>query len=374
MGCAFTNHAVRLAAASSSGPLKLVVLERCEVACAASGRAGGFLARNWCSGPAAVLAETSFDMHAAFAADIAASRPPAEADALGYRSLPTFFAASAASPVAARHRGPDADHDAVAWLDRDAVASIECRDDGATTAQITPRPYTRALLDDAIRRANAAPAVDVELIEGAAVTGLLYSAHGLVAGVTWHPASDPSHACELAADDVVLAMGPWTGRADDWLPEDARGLLDIDGQPAFSLVLDPQTHVAAAAVFLDANTVDCEIYPRPDGSVYVCSGNVPTYDLPDSPRQQLEDVVRASSSALAAAPRSSSHACFLPIRTSNDAVPLIGRVIDNQPLYVAAGHSCWGILNSQATGLALAELVLTGKARTLDLRPFAPSR
>ena len=141
--------------------------------------------------------------------------------------------------------------------------------------------------------------------------------------------------------------------------------------------------VAAAAVFLDANTVDCEIYPRPDGSVYVCSGNVPTYDLPDSPRQvhappheiqQLEDVVRASSSALAAAPRSSSHACFLPIRTSNDAVPLIGRVIDNQPLYVAAGHSCWGILNSQATGLALAELVLTGKARTLDLRPFAPSR
>jgi len=39
------------------------IVERCEVACAASGHAGGFLARDLCTGPVAALGRTSFDMH-----------------------------------------------------------------------------------------------------------------------------------------------------------------------------------------------------------------------------------------------------------------------------------------------------------------------
>jgi glycine/D-amino acid oxidase-like deaminating enzyme len=40
--------------------------------------------------------------------------------------------------------------------------------------------------------------------------------------------------------------------------------------------------------------------------------------------------------------------------------------------FVATGHSVWGILNAPATGEALAELIVDGAARTVDLSAFAP--
>jgi glycine/D-amino acid oxidase-like deaminating enzyme len=43
---------------------QVTLVEQCEVAAAASGKAGGFLARDWCSGPLDVLARRSFDLHA----------------------------------------------------------------------------------------------------------------------------------------------------------------------------------------------------------------------------------------------------------------------------------------------------------------------
>ena len=42
--------------------------------------------------------------------------------------------------------------------------------------------------------------------------------------------------------------------------------------------------------------------------------------------------------------------------------------------YVATGHSVWGILNAPATGEAMAELIADGRARSVDLSPFDPSR
>ena len=45
---------------------EVVVVERAGVACAASGKSGGFLARDWCDGsPLETLARRSFDLHAA---------------------------------------------------------------------------------------------------------------------------------------------------------------------------------------------------------------------------------------------------------------------------------------------------------------------
>lgn len=44
------------------------VVERCGVACAASGKAGGFLALDWCDdSPLAALARMSFQLHAKLA-------------------------------------------------------------------------------------------------------------------------------------------------------------------------------------------------------------------------------------------------------------------------------------------------------------------
>src|SRR6202008_4750375 len=49
----------------------VVVVERTEVACAASGKAGGFLALDWCAGsPLDALARRSFALHAELAAEL----------------------------------------------------------------------------------------------------------------------------------------------------------------------------------------------------------------------------------------------------------------------------------------------------------------
>ena len=65
-------------------------------------------------------------------------------------------------------------------------------------------------------------------------------------------------------------------------------------------------------------------------------------------------------------------ACYRPITA--DGLPLIGRVPGVAGAYVATGHSVWGILNAPATGEAMAELIVDGVARKVDLRGFDPSR
>lgn len=39
-----------------------------------------------------------------------------------------------------------------------------------------------------------------------------------------------------------------------------------------------------------------------------------------------------------------------------------------------AGHTCWGILNGPATGEALAQLIVEGKPKYVDLKAFDPAR
>jgi len=52
--------------------IDVIVVERTEVAAAASGKAGGFLALDWCAGtPLDALARRSFGLHAALPSEIA---------------------------------------------------------------------------------------------------------------------------------------------------------------------------------------------------------------------------------------------------------------------------------------------------------------
>ena len=52
--------------------------------------------------------------------------------------------------------------------------------------------------------------------------------------------------------------------------------------------------------------------------------------------------------------------------------PVIGRLPAYKSVYMAAGHYCWGILNSPATGKGLAELIVNGKS-SIDLSAFDPA-
>ena len=67
-----------------------------------------------------------------------------------------------------------------------------------------------------------------------------------------------------------------------------------------------------------------------------------------------------------------AQACYRPV--TRDGLPLMGRGAGGEGAYVATGHSVWGMLNAPATGEAMAELIVEGNARTVDISAFDPAR
>jgi glycine/D-amino acid oxidase-like deaminating enzyme len=59
---------------------------------------------------------------------------------------------------------------------------------------------------------------------------------------------------------------------------------------------------------------------------------------------------------------------------TQDGLPLVGAIPGARGAYVATGHSVWGILNAPATGEAVAELILDGATRAVDLSSFDAAR
>lgn len=67
-----------------------------------------------------------------------------------------------------------------------------------------------------------------------------------------------------------------------------------------------------------------------------------------------------------------SQACMRPCPP--DGMPLMGKINHLRGAYISAGHNCWGILWAPSSGKAMAELVMQGKTRDVDLAPFSPHR
>src|ERR1051325_5512594 len=69
--CGGGGVGARTASCLARRGIDVTVLERAEVASAASGKAGGFLARDWCAGsPLDALARRSFALHASLNEEI----------------------------------------------------------------------------------------------------------------------------------------------------------------------------------------------------------------------------------------------------------------------------------------------------------------
>jgi glycine/D-amino acid oxidase-like deaminating enzyme len=116
---------------------------------------------------------------------------------------------------------------------------------------------------------------------------------------------------------------------------------------------------------------------RLDG-VYVCGcGEEPRLVREEPAAVAVSEKARAClvasagsvSSALDGAEVLRATACYLPVASTGAIVA--GEL--QEGVYVATGHSCWGILNGPATGQGLAELVLHGGGTAAALlAPFAP--
>ena len=334
--------------------VEVVVVERRGVACAASGKSGGFLALDWCDGsPLAGLARRSFTLHGELAAAL-------EGD-WGYRRLGTLSVLASAR----RDVGPYRGLASPPWLD--SAAAVQARLGTTTsTAQVDPAAFTAAMLQAAVERGARLQMGEAEQIvmaaDGTSVAGVMVDGQ------------------LLSGDAVVLAMGPWTALASRWLPLPA-----IYGLKGHSLVFDYQPDGSAEALFVEYEAGDGEVhgpevFPRPDGTTYVC-GLSSDSPLPIDPAEvdpdpgaseRLLAMTAAFAPELGASPVQAVQACYRPVTV--DGLPLLGPIAGAAGAYVATGHSVWGILNGPASGEALAELIVDRTSSAVDLTPFDPAR
>jgi glycine/D-amino acid oxidase-like deaminating enzyme len=332
--------------------IDVTVLERSGVASCASGKAGGFLALDWCAGsPLDALARRSFALHASLHEDIGGG--------WGYRRMTAY--SGLVVPERDRRRHAAAERD---WLSDGVIIAAQLGTTD-TTAIVNPRSFTLAVM-------QAAQQHGARMRHGQ-VTGIVSRGDAIVEGVEVDGET-------IRADAVVIAMGPWSLRAAQWLP-----LPPVFGLRSPSLVYDTGTAVPADALFLDyqeesGNAVSIEVFPRGDGSTHVTafSGQDPLpidpADVKPDPHEiaKLQTICERLSPAFRADRITARQACFRPV--TQDGLPLIGKLPRSAGAYVATGHSVWGILNAPATGEAMAELVADGAAQTIDLAPFDPAR
>ena len=326
------------------------LVERDDIACAASGKAGGFLALDWCDGSAlAPLARLSFSLHAELAQKLQTD--------YGYRRLQTLAAVVSEKDS----QQPPEGSVKLDWLSN-GCRIVSMLGDEKTTAQVHPEQFTRALW-------QAAQSRGAQLIKGN-VEGFDNN-NGQVQSIRVDGQA-------LRADVFVIAAGPWSGQLGMNLPP-------VYGLKGHSVILRPDVCIPAQALFLDYKTkhgkqIEPEVYPRPDGTVYLSGFSEPT--LQPYPPQDVQPHAQASSALQTIAKTISRsfaglapervQACYRPI--VEDGLPLIGAIPELGNAFISTGHNCWGILNAPASGLVLAELIADGRAKSVDLEPFRPER
>ncbi|KPM34629.1 hypothetical protein AK830_g11939 [Neonectria ditissima] len=277
------------------------------------------------------------------------------------------------------------------WVDRDIVDHwAEMGAPGSTeTAQVHPLHFTTAI-------AELAQQGGVQVRTNAKVTAI-NSSKAAVESVEYLDRGTNETKTIDAVTDVIVAAGPWTSRV---LPR-----AKIEGLRAHSVVYEAD--VSPYAVFTDISLpldfvpehraklgqkrrhkgrVDPEIYARPFGEVYACATGEPDtlVPLPDTADQvehdeaQCDDLISYISTfspVLGSAPVKAKQACYLPrhMRFGQEGGPLLGRTTA-PGVWVAAGHTCWGIQNGPATGKLMAEYVFDGVATSADVEKLDPRK
>eukprot|EP01052_Picozoa_sp_SAG31_P039750 SAG31_NODE_5579_length_2437_cov_1.044719_1_plen_260_part_01 len=226
---------------------KPVVIERHEVAGAASGKGGGFLARDWGSGPTDQLHKVSFALHAELAKELGID---------SYRKVTVL----SVDPGSGNSAGP------CPWLDGPGVEACSVMDaDGG--AQVDPRELCTKLM-------AAAVAKGAEL------------KYGTVEGIETTPPSDGKGPPKVSKVKVsgqsipcsalCVTMGPWSSMAEDWF-----GIpVPITGVKSTSIVYDPLPNLNGGGSSVEPYALFCgednrfgthlEVYPRASGDVYIC--------------------------------------------------------------------------------------------------------
>ncbi|KAJ6591191.1 FAD dependent oxidoreductase [Mycena vulgaris] len=261
--------------------------------------------------------------------------------------------------------------DDLLWVKENLTQAYSPMAPPGATAQVHPYLFTTSMLELAKEKGVAFKSGTVTFIleSSGKVTGIEYIAAGETARQT------------LPATDVIVCGGAWSPALIPALP--------IEGTRAHSVVIRTEVAAVIAPYVLfteitgSGNTVVTpEIYARPDGTVYACGPgddsalpeNVDAVVVDPTACVRLLQNVSAISAELRAGTVEVRQACFLPV-SSVGGGPIIGEARQiAQGVFVATGHTCWGISNAPGTAKAMAELVMEGKIRCTDLKKLHPSK
>ena len=334
---------------------RVTVVDHAGLASCASGKAGGFLARNWNDRtPLKQLSQKSFDMHEEVARKLKLK---------SYRRL----RCKSVTPGGSKPEVRKLQH--LEWVED--ASNVRVMGDESTIAQVHPKELTEQMW---------------KVCEGIGSEFVLGTVNELMIEDPKGPVSDPKdprkprvvgayvNSQPIKAEKVICCMGPWAQVIGMLLPK-----LKIYGQKCHSVCLQTE-RVLSEAVFF-AGLGNFEVYPRNTGENYVTGFPDPVSIVTEPPgnvlvrREVCEKLVSRMSQVspeMRLAKVTAEQSCYLPLTA--DTFPAMGPLPGYDGGYLCVGHGCWGILNSLASGMAMSELILDGEATSLDLKCFDPER
>lgn len=153
--------------------IKSLIIEKSKIASAASGKAGGFLAREWGSGSTIQLHQKSYDLHKELAQHLNIN---------SYRQVNTLNVNG--------RKGINVP----TWLDLKVSSKLM----DTSTAQVTPLEFTEKMLASIISKGDTEVVIDT-------VDGVLTDSNNKVTGVK------TLNNGIISTNKVVICLGPWSG-------------------------------------------------------------------------------------------------------------------------------------------------------------------
>jgi len=361
---------------------KITIVEAKNIASAASGKGGGFMARSWGDGSVTQqLHHVSFDLYELYANQLHCQ---------SYRKLPVLSVAPGTDNRSIQQAKQQLAKLMPDWLDGKAgrISPLGLGDD---TAQITPKEFVMAMLEDSKDAVNVVlgECVGVELQDGD-------NDENRVVGVRYRPreGDDDNDVKVIPANTVVVCAGPWSCVAEDWFGNSSLEL-PMEGVKSTSIVWkqpsEGGSEVDSTALFCGEDSrfgTHLEVYPRPDNSIYICGIGGSDYISKDELKNgAYREECNAKETRVNAAVNAfqtlslkyqqsgeleTTQACMRPCPP--DAIPYMGPIPNVNGAYINAGHNCWGIAWAPGAGKAMAELILEGKSSCIDLSSFDPGR
>lgn len=212
--------------------------------------------------------------------------------------------------------------------------------------------------------AQAARALGVQIEEEAPVTDILVSGDR-VAGVR-------TGRGEISAPLVIVAAGPWTRRVGVLAGVD----LPVDPYRRMSFITEPFAALPQSLPMTIDFASGLYFHPESHGFLFGMANR----EEPSSFDKTVdENWMVTTVEALAARAPAFEEASILRgwagfYEITPDDNPLVGWTGGPDGLAVAAGFSGHGFMQGPAIGRCMAELILEGAPRDIDISPFRPSR